>query len=504
MMTATDVEVIKESQADVNIFTRYYFNGLEMLPWQKLMHHALQKNTTIIGGVGSGKTVGIGLSAATWCGSVPYFKFMDVAPTSWQASLMYDSILTFAEAGRYQDTFIVNHVSRPYPKITLGNGSTLEFMTAQKDITRIRGWEGDWMNGDEFGFIITFATTCAIMRTRLRGITPYKRHRIGRLSISTTATDNPELWERFDRYQVEPKRYLSFVVRTEDNTNLAPEDIREMRAELPEALAAVEMDGDRPMGTGEIFPLSLIGACESPDIIDLAEAAMKNKVAGAIHDHDMRLGTYRFSLPPVPGHEYLIVGDPGTGIPPKRNAGVVMVLDITDFPEHPASMAACAWIAGNGKYAPFVEQYKAWYTAYHCTLTAALEATGIQKTFAEYVLILGLSGETMYIEEIDLTGNRKNNAIQAAIQLFFRKLWVIPFMKGLRRQLTNYKLPDKNIPQDLVSCLTCAALWLKNWRIWGEPERQESEEDELDEWFEETSEIIDRAMRTEPLMERGR
>jgi hypothetical protein len=38
------------------------------------------------------------------------------------------------------------------------------------------------------------------------------------------------------------------------------------------------------------------------------------------------------------GRNYLLIGDPGSDNPPRRNAGVIWVLDITDFPKKRASL----------------------------------------------------------------------------------------------------------------------------------------------------------------------
>ena len=508
-ITSTDIEVFKLAATDGSVFTRYYFAGLEFQPWQLLYHHAAQPNITIIGGVGSGKTVGTGLSAATWAAMLEHFHFMDVAPTSWQASLMFDAILQWSEAGEYARKFISKVSRKPYPLITLYNGSTLRFMTAQDDIARLRGWEGDWLHGDEFGFINTLSVTCSIMRTRLRGITPNGRHRLGRLSLTTTATDNPELWDRFDKMYSNPKNYLSFTVRTDQNPHLTKRDVELMVDGIPEELRAIEMDGNRPMGRGRFFPVSVVSACEDESINELAKAAVAMRVPGAVLEESPRLGVAKLALPAVHGHDYLLAGDPGTGNPPKRNAGVIGVFDITGFPGEfgsKARLVAFAWITGNGHYEAFVEQYKAWWEYYHCQLSSTVESTGPQKSFAEYAFTLGLSGQQMMIEEQDLSGNKKNEALQALIQLFQRGLIEIPFIRGMRSQLIGYDLPDTKLAQDIVSMLMIAAAWLRTWRIWGynDSDDELDEDDPNYEWYAEASNVRDRAVRASPLEGRPR
>ena len=469
MLTTTDLDVITASASDGNIFTQYYFNGWKMHPWQLLFHHANQPNITIIGGVGSGKTVGAAVSAAVWCASVENFYFMDIAPTSWQASLMYDFVLRVAQEGTYFDKFVTEVRRKPYPEIVLYNGSKLQFMTAQDDITRIRGWEGDWMHLDEGGFLETFATTIGIMRTRLRAQTTAGRARLGRLSVTTTATDNTDLWDRFDRAIEDPKTYLSFTVRTQDNPVLSATDLRLMRADIPEELQGIEMEGDRPMGRGVFFPIHVVDACQDSSINSLAADAAAREIPGAVYEETGKLGLMRFSLPYVPFEEYLIVGDPGIGNAPRRNCGVIAVFRITGFPTAPGSkvhMVAFAWVSGNGRYEPFEHQFKTWWEYYRCGMNAAIESTGPQKSFAEYAFTLGLDGQQMWVYGVDMSGNKKSIALQACMQLFQRGLFRIPLARGIRNQLVGFKLPDTKIAQDIVSMFLAAAAWLRESRVW--------------------------------------
>jgi hypothetical protein len=468
-----DLDVFELAMNDGSVFTRRYFAGFAFQEWQRLLHHAQQANDTIIGGVGSGKTTGAGISAATWAAVLPYFNFMDVAPTSWQASLMFDSVLQFAEAGDYAEKFITRVTRKPYPLIELYNKSTLRFMTAQDDISRLRGWEGDWMHGDEFGFIPSLARTLSIMRTRLRGKTPgrYPRARLGRLSVTTTATDNPDLWDRFDKMWESPAEYLSFTVRTDDNPHLTTRDIALMIEDIPEEIRVVEMDGQRPMGRGEYFPLHVVMSNEDAALNDMVHRAVRDKTRGCVYEESPRLGLMRYQKPHVPWHEYLIVGDPGTGNPPHRNAGCIGVFDITGFPDEFESrieLVAYAWVYGGGRYDNFVTQFKTWWEYYRCGLNTVVESTGPQKGFGDYAFTLGLQGPRMPVEEMDLSGQKKGEALQATIQLFQRGLLRIPFIRSMRTQLTGYTLPDKKIPQDIVSMLMCMGRWIKQWRLFGE------------------------------------
>jgi len=117
----------------VNWFTSFYFGGRELRSWQWAFHHAAQRQITVVGGVGSGKTVGAGLSYATWCATTPMFKFMNLAPTGWQSKLMYEAVMR-ESIGREFERFIFKTIERPYPTIIFKSDyigeSRMEFMSA--------------------------------------------------------------------------------------------------------------------------------------------------------------------------------------------------------------------------------------------------------------------------------------------------------------------------------------------------------------------------------------
>jgi hypothetical protein len=511
-LTSNDIRVLKLAEDNGNIFTKYYLAGLELQDWQLLFHHAVQPAITVVGGVGSGKTVCAGASAATWAAMYAYFSFMNVAPTSWQSSLMYADILRRAEAGAYRDKFITRVARKPYPIIELYNGSTLEFMTAQDDIVKLRSWEGDQMHLDEGGYVSTLKTTLGVMRSRLRGKTATGRARLGRLSMTTTATDNPDLWDRFDRMAENPEVYLSFTVRSEDNPHLSERDLMLMREEIPEEIRAVEMDGARPLGRGEYFPLHVVELCEDATINDIVHRATVDnegkKGHGFLYEENPRHGLTRFQMPYRPNREYLIAGDPGLGNLPRRNAGAIGVFDVTGFPYTPGSkaeMVAFAWVSGGGRYEPFEIQYKTWWEYYRCAFNAALESTGPQKSYSEYAFTMGLQGQEMWVEGIDMSGNKKNEALQASIQLFQRGKFRIPFIRGMRNQLVSYHLPDTKLAQDLVSMVMTAAAWLRNFKFWGnEPEKEQEEEPRRVSDYDIVTGEDPRVVRAAPVEERPR
>jgi hypothetical protein len=416
----------------------------------------------------SGKTSMVAFSAATWAALTPYFKFMNVAPTFWQAKLMYQAIIERADGNRYQ-RFIKRAVRRPYPTIELYNNSKLEFMSAADEIEKLRGWEGDWMNGDEFGFIDS-PSTVQIMRTRLRGERPTNRPRLGRLSVITTATDVPWLWERYDKAKKDPETYLSMTITTSMNESLTKRDVRLMREALPPELRAIEMQGARPMGTCEEFARAVIEQCEDRSLNRLCHQGIKEGKAGFAYEERSLAGCHQLMMPPDRGRDYLVVGDPGQGEPPRRNAGVVLVLDITGFPEHPATLRMFDWVYGGGSYIPFLSSFKTAMNLYQ-PVGAAFDATGSQKAMDE--LAFSDVGEGILVEGMNLTGKKQayHNAIKLIMQ---RGLLKYPYIRGLRRQLAQYAFPDKKLTQDIVSALQIAGGWMRRRIFTGEMAGEQS------------------------------
>lgn len=410
----------------------------------------------------SGKTAMVAFSAATWAAMTPYFKFMNVAPTFWQSKLMYDAIMERSESSRFE-RFIERAIRRPYPAIELYNGARLEFMSAADEIEKLRGWEGDWMNGDEFGFIDS-PMTVQIMRTRLRGIRPTNRPRLGRLSVITTATDAPWLWQRYDKAIVQPEHYLSMTVTTSMNTALSERDVSLMREALPDELRAVEMEGERPMGTCQEFARAVIEQCQDRSLNRMVRDGIEEKKKGFAYSEAPLVGCYQFMLPRQRNREYLVVGDPGQGDPPNRNAGVVLVLDITGFPTHSATMVMFHWVFGHGSYLPFLSSFKTAMN-YYKPVGAAFEATGSQKAMDE--LAFSDVGEGILVEGMNLVA--KKMAYHNAIKLIMQKgLLKYPFIRGLRRQLAQYEFPDSKLRQDIVSALQIAGGWLRRRIFSGE------------------------------------
>jgi hypothetical protein len=73
-----------------NYFFEYYM-GIELMPWQMYLHQSPAGDTTVIGGVGSGKTIYKAVSELGHGIFSAKYKFMNLAPTAWQSQLMFNA-----------------------------------------------------------------------------------------------------------------------------------------------------------------------------------------------------------------------------------------------------------------------------------------------------------------------------------------------------------------------------------------------------------------------------
>jgi hypothetical protein len=490
-LTAGDKEIFRRAKnpgdgVGVNWFTSYYFGGRELRPWQWYLHHASQRQITVIGGTGSGKTVGAGISYATWAATTPRFSFMNLAPTGWQSKLMYEAILREA-ADRPFERFISKYIERPYPLIVLKSDyigeSQLHFMSAADSAERIQGWEGDAMNLDEAGVLLDGQWLMTMMVTRMRGNVPVPqggfRNRLKRQSVITANYDfaPPWLWERMDRMIRDQKNFLSMQVKSSDN--LSTEDIENYKLVIPEDQWGQMLDGDKPEGRGEVFNIDAVSGCEDFEMLRWAQYHLLEK---EIPTPDWRVeeasgaGCVHFEMPSEArgGRQYLLVGDPGQGNPPHRNAGVVIVWDITEFPDKPATLVYFKWIYGNGSYDPFKLAYKyAWET--YRPIDSLIDSTGTQKLWDEQILLnMGIWATGM-----DFSGQKKGMLV-AAVQQVQRRQFKWPYILGIRSQLIRYNLaedtPQGKLPQDIVAVIMMSSWYLRG-PLWENYSKQHEPED---------------------------
>ena len=374
---------------------------------------------------------------------------------------MYQILVELIENHRIE-RFVWKIISKPYPKIVLKHSgigtSSLEFMSAADDANRILSWEGDWINIDEAGLLDNLDDTIVRLGTRLRG-TVHGRARLGRLSLTTNPHVNPQLYYRFDLGEDNPDEYLSMKVSTRSNKNITDDQLKALINRIPERERDRWLDGDRPEAEGREFPASLVDPCEDEGLDEIMSVGIDKGSPGFIQEIAPKAGIVSWQLPYEEGRRYITAMDPGQGNAPYRNAPVIMVWDVTDFPASEMRLRGFWWGFGDGSYQPCISQFRHWHEYYRVSF-GAFESTGSQVGFQEYFRL----EEDMLVYGMSFAGNAKYDALVALKLLMSKQLIRWPKdIKALRQQMLSYKLPDKKITQDIVSCMSLAAAFARRF-----------------------------------------
>jgi hypothetical protein len=412
-----------------------------------LVHYAPQKTVVHLGGVGSGKTAGQAFSFLTNALIKPHYLGLNTSISSFQATLMYEMLLPYLDTPLVAP-FIRDVKRRPYPVIETIFDSKLAFMTSGYQATNIRGSEWDEINCDEFGYEYDEMTYVAL-RSRLRGTRPDKTTRDARMKITTTPTDSVPLrtrWDRGDEEYEEFDKYHYFSIRSTlfDNHHVSKAQRDEIVRDYTEEMVQQEIYAKFPDWGDTEFTTSQIQNCEDRLLNDLVESMDEGDPLRPILVEVPRIGATKWQMPYEPGRAYILAGDPGTGNPPRRNAGTVMVWDCTT---KPYNLVYMHWISGNGSYIPWFNSFK-WAYEYYKPLFKGIDATGTQKAMDELVF----EREGMPVDSVNFT--RDKFGMLNALKLLFQYGDLrFPWLKGLHNQLLHYKIPDDNIAQDLVSAM---------------------------------------------------
>lgn len=505
VLTEEEIEILRLGREDPDIITDYFFrpkgassgwnldqNFSPEGAWQKTVHHASQKRIVVIGGFGTGKTRGVAISACVHALTTRDFAFLNAAPRAWQSELMYKFLLSASRSTPFA-RLIYSAPQRPYPSIELRFMvgpvmvvSTLEFMSVDKNATQILSWEGDWVNIDEAGMLDNLGEAITNLGSRLRGSVA-GRPRLGRLSLISNSWDNPELWYRYDLAAALPDDYLSITVSTVHNKNVTEDQLRMMLKDIPEEEHERFIHGSRPEGRGNYFAREKIYACESKAYDDIVIQGVNAKTPGYTIGSIYGAGVVAFTIAAVPGHSYMVLGDPGTDMAPNRNAPCLMVWDVTDFPSLRASLVGFWWGAGHGSLTPFFAKLLRFMEIYNPIFTG-VDNTGPQKGTVELMNTYIKSnrmrpeqrddwyggidlGKILYptIGGLDFSAGRKPAYLTAGRLMIEAELMVWPkFVVGMRSQLSNYD-PEKDranepkFPQDLVATFCMAAYAIRAW-----------------------------------------
>jgi hypothetical protein len=439
--------------------------------WQRNDFLSQQPEHTIIGGMGVGKTVCIGMEHIVFASLLPNYRGYHVAPKMLQANEVYRAIISNCQGTPLWDRWVWAYPQKPYPKIVIRNDyvgeSTIEILSVEHEPDKVKTLEGDFVSVDQGEqFTENFEELILAVGSRLRGQI-HGRSRLGRLSIVANSEDNPALWYRYDMAELEPETYYSISPKTWDNIFLTKSQLADMKRRVggDEQSIAQHMGAARPIGSGEHFPAHVIQLCLDKSLDEVMNYQQEipdthpHKNTDYIKLTAPKVGIFKWEMPPDRGRDYIVIGDPGQGNPPGRNSAPIMVWDVTDFPEKPATLRAFHWVFCNGSYWPFLNAYEEYVKRYRAQTRNAFDSTGSQKGFDELVFTtMNLAAEGM-----DLSNMKKMHALNAAKFFMGKGMMKFPYISHLVNQLANYRLPDTKVAQDLVMCVSMAALYIRRY-----------------------------------------
>jgi len=462
-----DFEVIPKPDEQTGQMLFWESRGFVLLKWALEFYRAKQKEKTVIGLTGTGKTLNIGAIALFMCAAYSNFKFINVAPTAKQSALMFQAIKEFIDDTEYREAFLLpakqGIVESPYPQLRLRNGSRLIFFNIENNAGNIQGEWADWINGDEFGLLNgvdktgqPILNTIGVgIATRLRGERPDGKPRLGWYSIISMAYDCDPLWERYDKGLSQSDVFWSKLVVHADNYYLTKEDIARVIRNAPPGLEGMWLRGERPPELGTEFSPEILKYLYSQEQMDDARKHTEDEDPNTrTIVTDSPYGVVEYQEPYVKGNIYLITGDPGTDEPPNRNAPTIMVWDVTDFPKNKSKLVAFWWGFGKGSILPFVDTFTELRKKYHVPYQLrGFDSTATQKYMSELVW---MSEEEMVIP-LGFDGSKKYQYINATKFLLSRSKLQIPAgITGIEKQIKRYRIPDNKLPQDIVATLGMA------------------------------------------------
>lgn len=455
--------------------------------WQKDIYHTVPKDITVVGGMGVGKTAGMAMVLAIHAMTTPWYRGAAVAPQSKQVKEIFRYITTVFENTPFWNRFIWSYKESPMPYIQLRSDyigrSEIEFHSVEHDNGKgVKTLEFDEIVVDQAEKFASLDELTVNVGSRLRGQIK-GRTKLGRLIYSANSDENPEIWMRYDMAKTDPINYRSFAPATWDNPYLTKSQVdRLKRAVSPNGdvtLIQQHLGAERPLGKGEHFPARLVDHGLRKDLDNLMNARIAIQLGINREEYDpanvedtgtnfqwkrrrtREAGIYHWEMPPdhKNNHQYIVVADPGQSNPPDRNSPVIMVWDVTQFPTGPAVMVGFHWVYANGEYGPFLEEYTRLVREFKAQNRNAFDSTGTQKGFDELYFAINRLAAT----GLSMAGTGKFHALNAAKFFLAKELLQYPTIPHLISQLTNYKLPDTKIRQDLTMCFCMSALFMQRY-----------------------------------------
>ena len=439
-------------------------HGFRILPWLKELIDPKVAYGLAITGAGTGKTCNVAVAALAMCALHPGYSFLNVAPTSKQASFMLKEIEKWAGNTGFR-RFIKESkganplwIERPHPVITVevfeGYPSTFTCQTVGRDAKGILGDEQNWINGDEAVLLDNIVEMHPILTSRFRGTTSMGMLRSGKLTWITNPGPGAEFRALLERYKEMKKENPDQVVVLEGVHSSANIYVT-ARQLAQQRMTMTGREEDRWQG-GEmsaIYTDSELGEhlCEICRDNEMGKEIETNKKVKAVDDGDFGLREYEF--PRIDGHHYIVVGDVGKSdviSMSSQNIPCIMVFDVTDWLDVPTKMVAFYWFDGQGTYRTFTDRFKKALRKYRAY--GYYDATNIQTAMEDFGDAFGRMPNTTPVFFSGLGGQLKW-CVGAATLMMQDGLFQWPYIKGMWYQAGVFDSGKKHIPKDIISCL---------------------------------------------------
>lgn len=455
----------RSETGDLPLF--HHRHGFLLQPWQLDLARAKQRVSTVIGGVGCGKTLGVDDMMLYWAATLPGFRGLCLAPNSTMTHEMFDQAMRLMEGTKYQERFLLKSPESPFPKIVIGNDhvgpdNTITFLPIgdAKGIRKVLTLTIDAAVVDQTEQLDNVKDMIRVLGGRMRG--SYRgRDMLGRMIFLANAEDNDELWDLLGQGNPPTKRFYSAQPKTWDNPFITDDQLDDIKQDVggDEESIRVYMEGGRPLSGGEHFSAATLMKCKSPELDGLMAAAKEKKTEYTFSRAD-RIGVYEWALPPRPGRKYLVVADPGYDNPPARNSAVVMVFDYTDFDadgDGKALLWGFFWIFGNHDPWPWINKYVECVKIYGAQFSNAIDASGFQSYYERLIPEL----QKVNVLGMNLNEQTKKGYLNLAKSMAAKGMFKFPNISRLFQQLSRYTLPDKDLSQDMVAAFLIAVGWLE-------------------------------------------
>jgi hypothetical protein len=494
----------------INSFVYYYFNCI-LFPYQLGEYYCPYPITeiTVHGGRGSGKTDGVALALMAYHALHPGENWIHLSITKDQSKRAYDAIMNWGgmanDRVRFTDRFIKDAVTAPFPEIRLypwspeDPGTIVRFRSlGDENIERLRSLTAGTISVDEAFRDVQTDATYAQLRGCLRGVNQFRLNLLpkgeqedfrlrmyklalivdpkrkerekkrlntwlkerglnirGLMLLQGNAGPNDWEWERHERGNIDPAHYWSITVTSHDNPFFGEENIKALERSFGEnkELMEVEMLAKRPANLGSVFEAQVIKRARDDEALPLCRQMVHDETPGWTLESHAEYGIFRYYVPPIHGHLHVFGSDPGSGKAPGRNKWVILIFDITELPCRLVGFEM-GYLSPRqtGNYMGYIQRIKDLTQMYPTAPGDVwVESTGPQKGMVQVAWPEGVTVTPVEFQASKLI------YINFARQLMASRYIRFPAIQQLLIELGNYDYQDKELNQDCVMALICAA-----------------------------------------------